>query len=346
MLTKGASMFTSPARRGRRTPVLALLALLLILGAFGSSNALPASAATSPVTVSLEFDDGVSDHAQGAAILDAHGMDGVFYVNSGRLGLPGYLTVEQAQALAANGHEIGGHTVSHADLPTLSHDQQVRQICHHRVALLNAGFQAYDFAYPFGDYSSETASIAQECGYNSARALGGIVSPGTCSGCPRAETIPPQSPYAMITPDSVKSWNTLGDLENYVTQAEQHGGGWVQIVMHHVCSGPGCDTLSIAPSTLSSFLDWLQARGTPVKTVHEIIGGTLAPPVNGPLPPFNDGVLQNGNLEAPTSNHSSSTVPDCWSLGGAGTTTATGSSISSAHSGSWAYRIDASAVSS
>ncbi len=46
--------------------------------------------------------------------------------------------------------------------------------------------------------------------------------------------------------------------------------------------GPGCDTLSVAPSTLSSFLDWLQARGTPVKTVHEVIGGALAPPVNGP----------------------------------------------------------------
>ncbi len=345
-MTRASSVVNPIVRSGRRASAVAFLALLLLLGVFGSSHAHPASAAppeSSPVTVSLEFDDGVSDQLQAAPILEAHGMHGVFYVNSGRLGLSGYMTLGDVQNLAANGHEIGGHTVSHADLPTLTLAEQQRQVCNDRVALLNAGLQIYDFAYPFGDYASNTGGVVQGCGYNSARSIGGVVSPGTCNGCPRAETIPPQILYAMITPDSVKTSNTLQDLENYVTQAEQHGGGWVQIVMHHVCSGSGCDTLSVSPGTLSAFLDWLQARGTPVKTVHEVIGGTLAPPVSGPPPPFNDGVLQNGNLESPASR-TSSTVPDCWSLGGAGTTTATGTSTSDAHSGSWAYRIDASSV--
>ena len=115
------------------------------------------------MTVSLEFDDGVSDHVQGAAILDAHGMDGVFYVNSGRLGLSGYMTVEQVQSLAANGHEIGGHSVSHADLPTLTRDEQMRQVCNDRVALLNAGFQVHDFAYPFGNFAPVTEDVVQDC---------------------------------------------------------------------------------------------------------------------------------------------------------------------------------------
>ncbi len=339
---------TSFARLGRRASTVALLSLVVLFGALGSSHAGPAAAApteSSPVTVTLEFDDGGSDQLQAASILDAHGMHGVFFLNSGRLGLPGYMTVAEAQGLAADGHEIGGHTVSHADLPTLGLDEQIRQVCNDRVSLLNEGFQVYDFAYPFGDYAAGTESVVEGCGYNSARSIGGVASPGSCSGCPGAETLPPQDDYALITPDSIKSSTTMQDLEGFVTQAEQQGGGWVQLVMHHVCAGSGCDTLSVAPSTLSSFLDWLQARGTPVKTTHQVIGGALAPPVNGPPPPFNDGVLQNGSLESPSSR-SGSTVPDCWSLGGAGTTTATGTSTSDAHSGSWAYRIDLSAFSS
>jgi Polysaccharide deacetylase len=62
--------------------------------------------------VSLEFDDATPDQLQAQGILAAHGMHGVFFVNSGRIGLNGYMTLAQLQGLAADGNEIGGHTVS------------------------------------------------------------------------------------------------------------------------------------------------------------------------------------------------------------------------------------------
>jgi hypothetical protein len=79
---------------------------------------------------------------------------------------------------------------------------------------------------------------------------------------------------------SVKSSTGLATMQGWVTQAEQSGGGWVQIVLHHVCDN--CDVYSISAPTLSAFLDWLQPRaasGTVVSTTTQVIGGPVNPPV-------------------------------------------------------------------
>lgn len=155
----------------------------------------------------------------------------------------------------------------------------------------------------------------KNCGYNSARRVGDIVSPGTCSGCRYAESIPPANPYAVITPDSIKSDTSLLDMENYVLQAEQNGGGWVPLVMHHVCTG--CNTLSITPALLDAFLAWLAPRvadGTIVKTIGDVIGGPLQAPVSGAYSNLFRCAATSGLAEHPY--FSVRTVPDPLSLGG------------------------------
>ena len=57
----------------------------------------------------------------------------------------------------------------------------------------------------------------------------------------------------------MKADTPLAQVEGYVTNAEQHGGGWVPLVFHHVCDG--CDSLSITPANLDAFMTWLAARG-------------------------------------------------------------------------------------
>src|SRR5262249_44760342 len=157
------------------------------------------------------------------------------------------------------------------------------QVCNDRVALLNAGFAAASFAYPFGANNAAVEQVVASCGYNSARDVGGIVSNGSCSGCPFANTVPPRKLMAVRTPDSIDVDTTLETLQGYVLQAEQHGGGWVPLVFHHVCDG--CSSLSVTPANLEAFLDWLAARsanGTVVETIGEVIGGPLQPGVDGP----------------------------------------------------------------
>ena len=57
-------------------------------------------------------------------------------------------------------------------------------------------------------------------------------------------------------------------------------GGWVQIVIHHLCDG--CDAYAVTPADLDALLGWLetQARnGISVQTTHQVVGGPVNPPV-------------------------------------------------------------------
>jgi hypothetical protein len=131
-------------------------------------------------------------------------------------------------------------------------------------------------------------------------------------------------------------------MKRDVEQAEDAGGGWVPIVMHHVCDG--CDELSIEPATLEDFLDWLAARdGVSVETIHDVMGGPLLPGVPGPpasVPVAADGnLLQNTSLALDANDDG---VPDCWERASTGSNAATYTLVagSGPGSGGRAQRID------
>jgi peptidoglycan/xylan/chitin deacetylase (PgdA/CDA1 family) len=254
----------------KKHPLLFLaLLLLLTLGVPAYLGTARRAQAATQTIVSLQFDDGVADQYTTRSILAAHGMHATFYVNSGVIEDSAHLTWAQLHDLYADGNEIAGHTLTHANLKHLKTAAVRQQVCGDRVNLFNQGFQPASFAYPFGSFDSGTKQIVADCGYNSGRGVSG----GT-------ETIPPLDPYATRTPPNPKQRTSLATIEGYVIQAEQSGGGWVQLVFHHVCDG--CDAYSITPGNFSALLDWLQARaanGTIVRTTTEAIGGPVKPPV-------------------------------------------------------------------
>jgi|GEM_PF-329005 len=294
--------------------------------------------ADAPTTVSLTFDDGRADQMEAGQILSAHGMAGTFFVISGRIGASGYLSLANLETLAANGNEIGDHTVNHLNLRTVNREEAERQVCDARVQLEGWGFHVWDFAYPQGGADAELEEVVQNCNLNSGRGVSDLVSPGTCEGCAYAETIPPQRPYKIRTPDSIKATTSLAELKGLVIQAQEHGGGWVPLVFHHVCDE--CDAASIDPETFTAFLDWLQeeaSNGVSVKTVHQVIGGEDKPLVSGPVAPPKTGPLpENPSLEA---DENGDGVPDCWTIGSSGVNSFEASRTGDAHSGSWAERI-------
>jgi peptidoglycan/xylan/chitin deacetylase (PgdA/CDA1 family) len=264
----------------------ALTALVLFgvppAGAAGASVFAPGQ-----TVVSLTFDDGLADQYLARAPLQSHGMRATFYVNSGTVDKPLHLTRAKLAELAGDGDEIAGHTVDHVDLAATSGEDLRHQVCDDRTALMRLGFPVADFAYPLGSHNQAAEKVVADCGYRSARAVGGLVSGSVCSACPAAERIPPRFPYVIATNDSVGTTTSLADLEGYVTQAEGHGGGWVPLVIHHLCDR--CDPVySLNPSTFTAFLDWLSARrssGTVVATVAEVLDPALNPPApSSPAP--------------------------------------------------------------
>ena len=223
--------------------------------------------------VSIQFDDGSADQYTARALLAAHQMHATFYVNSGVLGDAVHLTWAQLHDLSADGNEIAGHTLTHANLKHLKADAARHEVCDDRANLFGQGFQATSFAYPFGAFDDGTKAVVASCGYNSGRGVSGVNDRRVF-----AETIPPADAFATRTPPNPKQGTTLATIEGYVTAAEQHGGGWVQLVFHHVCDG--CDAYSISPANLSALLDWLQPRaaaGTVVETTNQVIGGPVQP---------------------------------------------------------------------
>ena len=225
----------------------------------------------SNVIVSLTFDDTLADQVQVGEMLAARNMHATFFVNSSRIGQSSYMTLAQVDQLRAAGNEIGGHTLDHLYLTQLDAENLHHQVCDDRNALVALGLNVTAFAYPFGDENTIVEQTVHDCGYMVARSIGGLYTSDSCGSCPYANQMPPANLYDVRTMPSVAGATTADSLEAYVIAAEQHGGGWVPYVFHHVCDA--CSSAQVRPAVLEQFLDRLQARGARVVTVSNVVGG-------------------------------------------------------------------------
>ena len=209
-------------------------------------------------------------------MLSARAMAGTFYINSAMVGSSGYyMTWAQLRDLHAAGNEIGGHTLGHTNLTTVSTTTARTEICSDRTNLINQGFPVTSFAYPEAAVNPTVEQIVRDCGYRSARGVGDLFGPW-CP-CPHAETVPPRNAYNLRTIDGLTTTTTLADLQNSVVNAENSGGGWVPLVFHGICDNACTGENSMTTATFTAFLDWLKPRtanGTAVRTVAQVMTGT------------------------------------------------------------------------
>jgi peptidoglycan/xylan/chitin deacetylase (PgdA/CDA1 family) len=325
----------------------------------------PWPAATEPLAlnpgqtvVSITFDDGWASAATAAEMMTAHGLTGTFYVNSGTIGRPNYLSLADLKSIAAAGHEVGGHSLTHPDLAELPGDEARRQLCDDRKTLLGWGFAVRNFAYPFGSANPEIEHMVRACGYNSARSLDELrpqqvedpQNPKSCQLCELTETVPPEDPMNTRAPREVEGDGTTAFLEGQV-EAAMAVGGWLPLTFHKLCTTDCTDASNQLPDSASvatpqvefeDFVSWLatqQAQGSVlVRTVGDVIGGPVQPAVAGPVappaPPGTNGVA-NSALNEPGPDG----VPACWTHGGFGTNSPEFSLVPDAHSGATASRL-------
>ena len=83
------------------------------------------AAARSPRAFVLTFDDGGrSAHTHAADALERRGFRGHFFVTTGKIDTPTFVTVDQIRDLARRGHTIGSHSRSHPTrMARLSRDE-------------------------------------------------------------------------------------------------------------------------------------------------------------------------------------------------------------------------------
>jgi peptidoglycan/xylan/chitin deacetylase (PgdA/CDA1 family) len=255
--------------------------------------------------VSLTFNSGLeSQFTNARPLLLSHRMNATFYLSSGLIdrGYACCMSWWQVDELYQDGDEIGGMGVDHKDLTqiyksgTEDYAFKKTQVCDDRRRLIQRGYHPESFAYPRGSYSFVFAGAAGDverlislCGYQSARAVGGL-SPG---GPVFSEPFPPRDPLAMHTPTATSDGPVdIASLEAAVSAAARHGGGLVPVVFNEVCHAGApnyarCMATSrpIEDTTLARFLDWLSAAGRPdgapagtlVRTIRQALG-FLPPP--------------------------------------------------------------------
>lgn len=122
--------------------------------------------------VCLSFDDGTVDHRRAAALLSAHGLTGTFFVITGRLGTPGYLSEADVRSIAAQGHRIASHSVTHRHLTQLNAAELTEELVASRERLEALGQRTVDwFAPPGGVYSRAILDRVLLSGYQIVRTM-------------------------------------------------------------------------------------------------------------------------------------------------------------------------------
>ena len=109
----------------------------------------------------LTFDDGPGPYT--AALLDLLSercIAATFFV----LGQNAERRPELIKRMLAEGHEVGNHSYSHADMRRLQPEEQLQEMRKTQKTLKALGAEALFFRPPYGSYTQDTVEMAQDLG--------------------------------------------------------------------------------------------------------------------------------------------------------------------------------------
>lgn len=141
-------------------------------------NILDKKAAMPEKPILLTFDDNSNDfYPYIYPILQQYGMKATQFTVSDWVNGSWNMTATEILTVMENGINIQNHTVTHPFLANLTKEQQYAEITDATTALKElTGKTTMAFAYPYGNYNSDTISILEELGFKGAFKVGGGIS--------------------------------------------------------------------------------------------------------------------------------------------------------------------------
>ena len=168
-----------------------LISFLLFLGIqqFDFDHELHAQSDSNSVTndkvVILNFDDGrKTQFTYAKPILDKYGFKATFYIVCNYLeNKPGFMDWKQVKQLYEEGHDIGSHSMNHANLSKLSKKDLKLEVGKSKKCLEDHGIDVTSFAYPFnkGSNDKKVIKIVSKY-YELARTAGSPITYLHCDG--------------------------------------------------------------------------------------------------------------------------------------------------------------------
>lgn len=121
--------------------------------------------------LTFSYDDGVTQDIRLVELFNKYGMKCTFNINSGLLGMDGYLDREGTRVDHIKvkpedvkhiyaGHEVAGHGITHPCLARHTEEKIIEEVEIDRLRLSElCGYEVVGFAYPGGDYDRRVSQI-------------------------------------------------------------------------------------------------------------------------------------------------------------------------------------------
>ncbi len=126
-----------------------------------------------PKPIMITFDDTSEEHFTiGAAEMKKYNFKGVFFIMTISIGRPKYMSKDQIEQLAQDGHAIDGHTWDHHKVTEYNDTDWDAQVVKPQAKLQEiTGKQFTYFAYPFGLWNREAIPQLKKRGIKAAYQL-------------------------------------------------------------------------------------------------------------------------------------------------------------------------------
>lgn len=203
--------------------------------------------------VSLRFDDGWKSQLNAYELLKKHNLTGSIYIISGFMGKEGYMSwadIEKVSEIM----EIGGHTVSHADLKNLRTSQDYeKEIGDDFRTLIGKGFKVKTFVYPYGNYNGAAVNVVKKYYIGASTQDIGANTKNT-------------NPF-LLKDFTIRSFNSLRDIKRVVIP-----GTWTILTFHdvgepHPLAPSAVKGNAVSVEFFEEILKWLKETDVEVITV-------------------------------------------------------------------------------
>lgn len=243
--------------------------------------------------VSLTFDDGFkSTYTLALPILSARGIKAVEFPTTGFIdsgvtgdGFPAMTWAEVQNLQNQYGWEIGSHTLTHPELPTVNLNQIKNELTQSKTILESKGFNVSSLATPYGAYDNNVLREALKI-YNLHR---GFWDRDDQNIYPYDRSVVlVQSSEQGVTVPNIKSW-----IDQAVSQKK-----WLVLVFHDVAPqlNPNYE-YTTTTNDLTQIADYIKQKGIKVVTMNH----TLTKPGTNLIPnsTFANGIADGWTTDTP-----------------------------------------------
>ncbi|WP_458743882.1 polysaccharide deacetylase family protein [Candidatus Nitrosocosmicus sp. T] len=226
----------------------------------------------------INFDDNWKSQYQYAKpILDKFEFKATFYVVCDYMDKKNRISWNELQNLYTEGHEIGSHSMSHANLDNIMTGVAHNEIIQSKKCIEDRGIKVNSFSYPFnsGDDNSEILDLVSS-NYEFARTAGG--DPGNKIRYENDESV---KRYTIVgwSHDAEKKEHFYSDSEmlqkfkEYVAEYSKRDGknSHLPIIIYHKI-GDIKDTQSTSLDLFESEMNYLHEKGFKVVTMDQVFG--------------------------------------------------------------------------